>query len=106
MMNAELTVKRRQRQVLMDSISSAPAKVLIVDDLEDARWVLSNLIQMAGFAPVAVASGEEALAHIRQQAPDVVLLDVGLPDMDGFEVLTLVKQHHKVMPVIMVTAFG
>ncbi len=90
----------------MDSTPSVPAKVLIVDDLEEARWALSNLIRLAGFAPVAVASGEEALARVRHEAPDVVLLDVRLPDMDGFEVLTRVKAHDKTVPVIMVTAYG
>ena len=90
----------------MDSTPSVPAKVLIVDDLEEARWALSNLIRLAGFAPVAVASGEEALARVRHEAPDVVLLDVRLPDMDGFEVLTRVKAHDKTVPVIMVTAPG
>jgi len=90
----------------MVSTPSAPAKVLIVDDLEEARWVLSNLIQSAGFAPVAAVSGEEALARIRQEAPDVMLLDVRLPDMDGFEVLTRAKAHDKAVPVIMVTAYG
>ena len=90
----------------MDSTPSAPAKVLIVDDLEDARWVLSNLIRQAGFTPLVAAGGEEALACIRQEVPDVVLLDVGLPDMDGFEVLARVKAHDKTVPVIMVTAYG
>ena len=90
----------------MDFTPSAPAKVLIVDDLEEARWALSNLIELAGFAPVAAASGEEALARIRQEAPDVVLLDVCLPDMDGFEVLTRAKAHDKAVPVIMVSAYG
>ncbi len=106
MMNVELTAKGRQRQACVDAPTCAPARVLIVDDLEDARWVMSNLVRQAGFTPVAVASGGEALASIGQQAPDVVLLDVGLPDMDGFEVLGLVKKRHKVMPVIMVTAYG
>jgi len=90
----------------MDLTPYAPAKVLIVDDLEEARWVLSNLIQLAGFAPVVAASGEEALARIRHETPDVVLLDVRLPDMDGFEVLARAKAHDKVLPVIMVTAYG
>ena len=90
----------------MDSTPSVPAKILIVDDLEEARWALSNLIRLAGFAPVAVASGEEALARVWHEAPDVVLLDVCLPDMDGFEVLTRVKAHDKTVPVIMVTAHG
>lgn len=48
----------------MDSTPSVPPKVLIVDDMEDARWVLSNLIQRAGFTPVVAASGEEALTCI------------------------------------------
>ena len=90
----------------MDSTRSARAKILIVDDLEEARWVLSNLIQHAGFEPVMAANGEEALVRIRQEAPDVVLLDVRLPDIDGFEVLTRAKAHDKTMPVIMVTAYG
>ncbi|MBI2294343.1 MAG: response regulator, partial [Betaproteobacteria bacterium] len=90
----------------MESTPSAPAKVLIVDDLEEARWALSNIIQHAGFEPVMAASGEEALARIRQEAPGVVLLDVRLPDMDGFEVLTRAKAHDKTVPVIMVTAYG
>jgi two-component system nitrogen regulation response regulator GlnG len=90
----------------MNSTPCTPAKVLIVDDLEEARWVLSNLIQQAGFEPVMATNGEEALAHIRQEAPDVMLLDVRLPDMDGFEVLTQAKAHDKTVPVIMVTAYG
>ncbi|MDO8438244.1 MAG: response regulator [Nitrosomonadaceae bacterium] len=77
-----------------------------MDDLEDARWVLSNLIRLAGFAPLEAASGEEALASIRQEVPEAVLLDVGLPDMDGFKVLTWIKAHDKTIPVIMVTAHG
>jgi two-component system nitrogen regulation response regulator GlnG len=92
--------------VKLDATSSVLPKVLIVDDLEDVRWVLSNLIRLAGFTPIEAASGEEALARIRQEAPEVILLDVGLPDMDGFEVLTGIKAHDKTIPVIMVTAHG
>jgi two-component system nitrogen regulation response regulator GlnG len=105
-LGAELTAKRRPVDVPLVATPSVLAKVLIVDDLEDARWVLSNLIRLAGFVPIEAASGEEALALIRQNAPEVVLLDVGLPDMDGFEVLTWIKAHDKTIPVIMVTAHG
>ncbi len=90
----------------MSPTPSDPAKVLIVDDLEEGRWALSNLIQMAGMVPVAVANGKEALACIREEAPDVLLLDICLPDMDGFEVLTQVKAMKKTLPIIMVTAYG
>lgn len=90
----------------LNSTLSVLARVLIVDDLEDARWVLSNLIRQAGFTPLVAASGEAALICIRQEAPDVMLLDIGLPDMDGFEVLARAKAHDKTLHVIMVTANG
>ncbi len=90
----------------MDSMPSVPAKVLIVDDLEDVRWVLSHLIRQAGLTPLVAANGEGALICIRQEAPDVVLLDIGLPDMDGFEVLARAKAHNITPPVIMFTANG
>ena len=106
MMNGKLNDERQQGDAPPDSTPFVLAKVLIVDDLEDARWVLSNLIRRAGFTPLVAASGEEALACIRQEAPEVVLLDVGLPDMDGFEVLARAKAHDKTVSVIMVTANG
>ena len=89
-----------------DSKPFPQARVLVVDDLEDARWVLSNLMRQAGFVALSAGSGEEALSAVRTQAPDLVLLDIGLPDMDGFEVLAKIKEGHKTLPVIMVTANG
>jgi len=88
---------------------SAPTpsvKVLIVDDLEDARWVLTNLILQAGFTPLVATNGTDALICFQQKSPDVVLLDVGLPDIDGFAVLARMKAENKSVPVIMVTANG
>ena len=81
-------------------------KVLIVDDQEDARWVLTNVMRQGGFVAVPAANGEDALASIARHAPSVVLLDIGLPDMDGFEVLTRIRQIDKSIPVIMVTGNG
>ena len=86
--------------------SDLPAKVLVVDDMEDARWVLSNLMRQAGFTPLLAASGEEALRLLAKESPDLVMLDIGLPDIDGFEVLARIKAQHKTIPVIMVTANG
>ncbi|MGQ0708638.1 MAG: sigma-54-dependent transcriptional regulator [Rhodoferax sp.] len=89
-----------------DRAPSVPAKVLIVDDFEDARWVLSCLVRQMGHIPLVAASAGEALACIRAEPLDLVLLDVGLPDMDGFEVLAQAKAHDKTLYVIMVTANG
>ncbi len=94
-----------------DTAASGPASdcggaastVLIVDDQDDARWVLTNLMQQCGFVAVPATNGEDALASIRRHSPSLVLLDIGLPDMDGFEVLARIKQFDKAIPVIMVT---
>ena len=84
----------------------ATARVLVVDDLADARWILTNLLRIEGLEYSEAASGGAALHSIRQNAPDLVLLDVGLPDMDGFEVLARIKALDKAIPVVMITANG
>ena len=83
-----------------------PFKILIVDDLDDARWVLSNLVKQAGFVALSAATGEQALTRVDQESPDLVLLDVQLPDMDGFEVLSQIKLRGRSLPVIMITAYS
>ena len=99
------TVDSAKPPIAMDSTDLA-LKVLIVDDQEDARWVLTNVMRQGGFVAVPAANGEDALASIARHAPSVVLLDIGLPDMDGFEVLTRIRQIDKSIPVIMVTGNG
>jgi DNA-binding NtrC family response regulator len=81
--------------------------VLIVDDLEEARWPLRELVKTEGLIPIEAASSEEALRWIHREAPDLVLLDVCLPsEMDGFAVLDQIKRLHPTVPVIMVTGNG
>ncbi len=85
---------------------AASVKVLIVDDLEDVRWALSNIVRLEGYVPLPAANGSEALTLFMREKPDLVLLDVGLPDMNGFDVLARIKAIDKSVPVVMVTARG
>ena len=84
----------------------AVSKVLIVDDLADARWVLSNLMRQLGLVTVEAVNGESALRCIQESSPHLVLLDVGLPDMNGFDVLARIHELDKNMPVILITGQG
>lgn len=95
-----MTVKRAP------TAGAAATKVLVVDDMEDVRWVLSKLMCQAGYTPLMAVNGEDALTCFEKEAPDVVLLDIGLPDMDGFEVLARLQAHQTSTPVIMVTGSG
>ncbi|KJK23021.1 chemotaxis protein CheY [Burkholderiaceae bacterium 16] len=65
--------------------------ILNVDDSDGPRYVKGRILQRAGFSVLEAASGQAALSLIRQHAPDLVLLDVNLPDINGLEVCRLIK---------------
>jgi len=83
----------------------ANPRLLIVDDLEDNRIILQRRFQRRGFEAVAVTSGAEALDILARETFDLVLLDIVMPQMDGFEVLTRIRRIYTAseLPVIMVT---
>ncbi|HUD29910.1 MAG TPA: response regulator transcription factor [Novosphingobium sp.] len=67
-------------------------KVLVVDDEPHIRRLILAALERADYAAVEAASGREALERLRAERPDVVLLDLGLPDRDGLELVPLVKR--------------
>ena len=78
--------------------------ILVVDDEPAIVTVVRERLEREGFAVRAVASGEEALAHIDADPADLVVLDVMLPGMDGFEVLRRLRGAGLMVPVIVLTA--
>jgi two-component system, NtrC family, response regulator AtoC len=81
-------------------------RVLIVDDEKNMRWVLKEALSSEGFEVAEAADGEEALAAITEQEPDVMVLDHRMPGKDGMEVLRTVRGKGMQFPVIMLTAHG
>lgn len=81
--------------------------ILIVEDDPAARKLLTDLLVFNGFAPVAVGSGEEALPVAVADRPALVVLDIGLPGIDGWETLRRLQSINATakIPVVMVTAF-
>jgi two-component system response regulator (stage 0 sporulation protein F) len=79
-------------------------RILIVDDEQPVLDVLSEYFQSQGYTTATAQGGAEALAVIERQRPDLVLLDVRMPGMDGLEVLRRVRQSDQGLAVIMVTA--
>ena len=82
------------------------AKILVVDDEPRAVTMLRNLLVPEGYQVLSAHSGAEALAVATKEAPDVVLLDVMMPEMDGFEVCAKLRGDPRLthMPVLMLTA--
>ncbi|MGP9767794.1 response regulator [Halomonas sp. AOP13-D3-9] len=77
-------------------------RILIVDDEQQIRRFLRISLTSQGYGVLEAENGEQALAAVYTQSPDVVLLDLGLPDMDGHEVLQGIREHSAV-PVIVVS---
>jgi DNA-binding response OmpR family regulator len=78
-------------------------RVLIVDDDADIRGLLHQLLERAGYEPVEAANGREALRTLYATSPDLVLLDVSMPEMDGWQTLERIRDLSDV-PVVMLTA--
>ena len=81
-------------------------KILIVDDEAGIRQSLGAVLQDEGYRVVLAASGEEGLEEVRREAPDMVLLDIWMPGMDGLTVLGELKKSHPRLPVVIISGHG
>ena len=84
------------------------AKILIAEDERDIRDLITFTLGFAGFEVVAAANGEEAVNLARQEIPDLILMDVRMPRMTGYEACALMKADAKLkdIPVIFLSAKG
>jgi putative two-component system response regulator len=83
-------------------------KILIVDDDAANRELLESVLEISGFSVIAAGDGQQALIEFERTSPDLVLLDVQMPNLDGFEVCRRLKSNFKtrLIPVVLVTAFS
>jgi len=83
-----------------------PARILIVDDEPEIGRILAVILRGAGFEVAAVDGGRAALEHLAASATDLVLLDVTMPELDGFETLRRIREAPATarLPVLMLTA--
>ncbi|GLI82794.1 MULTISPECIES: response regulator [Rossellomorea] len=81
-------------------------KILIVDDQFGIRILLNEVLQKEGYQTFQAANGIQALEIVDQHSPDLVLLDMKIPGMDGIEILKRMKQKDDGIRVIIMTAYG
>ncbi len=81
-------------------------KVLIIDDDKDMQSLLSRIISSEGYETLVADDGKNALKEIKAHLPDVVLLDIKLPGMNGIKVLEEIKKIDRSLIVIMLTGYG
>ncbi|HET6278804.1 MAG TPA: response regulator, partial [Candidatus Polarisedimenticolia bacterium] len=82
------------------------ATILIVDDEKNIRATLGRGLRLEGFATLEAGDGEEALQRIDSESVDLVLLDLQMPVLDGFEFLERLRAAGRSLPVVVLTAHG
>lgn len=88
-------------------LASYTPRILVVDDLPDNTDLLQALLEPEGYEIITAHSGTEALAEIAQVSPDLILLDVMMPDLDGLEVTHRLRQNpaYRSLPILLVSAY-
>ncbi|HEY9670054.1 MAG TPA: hybrid sensor histidine kinase/response regulator [Waterburya sp.] len=87
--------------------SSKPDHILVVDDSQDNLFLVQTILEEEGYDITLAEDGRTALAQIEHSPPDLVLLDVMMPEMDGFEVTKRIRDNPTIpfMPILLITAF-
>ena len=80
-------------------------KVLVVDDEDDAVTFLEAILKKQGFDVISASDGEAGLSKARSESPDLIILDVQMPKLDGFDVFRILRDDEKTkeIPIIMLT---
>ncbi len=107
--NTRLTIQKLRRQLqARGSVSNEKATILIVDDNEMTLQAIANYLKGFGFKIVGAPNGEDAIQQIPQIQPDLILLDIILPGIDGYETCRRLKRNREArdIPVIFMTALS
>ena len=81
-------------------------KILIVDDQKGVRRLLEELFKKEGWDVNVAADGKEAINKVAEKLPDIILMDVKMPNMNGLEASQIILETHGRIPIIMMTAYG
>jgi CheY-like chemotaxis protein len=83
-----------------------PRKILIVEDNEDSRELVVKVLRNKGFDTIEAADGEEAIDKVKREKPELILLDISIPKMDGYEVARRLKslEEFSEIPIVALTA--
>ena len=94
----------RNKSNRLDLVKTSLARILVVEDETSLNDLLQDALRMNGYETISAKHGLETLRLVRDDKPDLVILDINMPQMDGFEVLKKLRKENNDIPVIVLTA--
>ncbi len=93
---------------MVDKKENSKKRILVVDDEPDFLMAIKAMLEVNGFEVLAATDGQEGLSVARLEKPDLIVLDLMLPKMDGYKVCRFLKfdEKYRMIPIIMLTARG
>lgn len=80
-------------------------RALIVDDEADFRQLMTFWLESKGYVVISAANGQQAIAMVRNDNPDIIFLDLNMPVMDGIAALKQIREFNKTIPIIFISAY-
>jgi two-component system response regulator (stage 0 sporulation protein F) len=80
--------------------------ILIVDDQKGVRRLLEELFKKEGWSVTVAVDGQDAVDRVQEALPDIILMDVKMPVMNGLEAAQIILKQHEGLPIVMMTAYG
>jgi CheY-like chemotaxis protein len=88
---------------IVDNTRCSGSRLLLCDDSPVERLALAHYLRRGGYQVDEAADGEAAIEHLKHREIDIVLLDLQMPDVDGFDVLNYLREHRRALPVILLS---
>lgn len=91
----------------MNQQNVAPRKILVADDDPDMRELVAHILRLNNYEVVSVATGDEAQQQAVNEPPDLIVMDIGMPDMDGLTTIWALREAKTLaeVPIVILTAF-
>lgn len=88
--------------------ANKPRTILVVDDFDDTRWLLRTWLERKGFRVIEAENGNEAVAEAQSESPDLIIMDLEMPELDGLDATRKIRNFEKLarVPIVAVSAYG
>ena len=95
-------------ELLAPSVGNIPPTILVVDDFDDTRWLLRTWLERRGFRVIEAENGNEAISEAQNQSPDLIIMDLEMPELDGLAATRQIRGDANLaeVPIVAVSAYG